>query len=81
MRIPTVTRLMVLTAATRSPARITGPASGNSTAQNRRQLEKPTAVADWRIAGSTEARASATERDRMAITYSVSAIVRFSELR
>ena len=66
MRMPTVTRLMVLTAVTRSPARITGPASGNSTVQNRRQLPNPTAVADWRIAGSTEVRASAIDLDMMA---------------
>ncbi len=36
IRIPTVAREIVDTATTRSPARMTGPARGNSTAQKRR---------------------------------------------
>ena len=61
-RIPTVTRLTVLTVTTRSPASNAGPASGRSTAQNRRHGEYPTATAERRTLSSTAANASAANR-------------------
>ena len=64
---PTVVRLIVLTATTRIPARRTGPASGSSTRKNCDLTENPTAVADWRTPGSTEARPSAVVRTMRAI--------------
>ena len=54
--------LTLLTAATRSPAEITGTASGSSTAKKRRTRPKPIAVAAWRTCSGTEPRPSATVR-------------------
>ena len=59
---PTVTRLIADTAATRSPARITGTAIGSSTLMNRRRGVYPMAVAELTTAEGTAANPSATVR-------------------
>ena len=59
---PTVTRLMLDTAATRSPATTTGTDSGSSTAANRRSGLYPIAVAELTTTGGTALSASATVR-------------------
>ena len=62
---PTVTRLMLDTAATRSPATITGIDSGSSTAMNRRS-------------GRVAHRRGGVDHDRRARRLSASATVRTS---
>ena len=63
----TLTRAMFDTVATRSPAKITGMASGSSTRARRRNQPKPTAVADCLTLAGTDRRPSTTLRTSRAI--------------
>ena len=62
MTAATLTMLTLLTAATRSPAEITGTARGSSTVNSRRSGATPIAVAAAVTGAGTAARASATVR-------------------
>ena len=64
---PTLTRLMLLTDATRTPAASTGTDSGSSTAKKRRTGLYPTAVAAATTGAGTASRASSTGRTSSAV--------------
>ncbi len=69
----TATRLTFDTAATRSPAAITGTAIGRSTTKKRCTRWYPIAVAASATSSGTAARPSATTRTSSATVYTVSA--------
>ena len=60
MSAPTLTRLMLDTAAIRRPAMTTGVAMGSSTVASRRQLPKPIATAACLTGSGTERSPSTT---------------------
>ena len=62
MVLATATMLTLDTAATRSPAAITGTAIGNSTFSSRWNRRNPMAVAAWFTSAGTAASPSATTR-------------------
>src|SRR4051794_17288492 len=68
------TRLTLATVATRSPAAITGTASGSSTLRRRWNRVRPIAVAAAATSSGTAARPSATTRTSSATVETVSAI-------
>src|SRR6266705_2632468 len=69
----TDTRLTFDTAATRSPAPITGTAMGSSTANSRCRLVYPIADAAESVVADTDASPSATTRTSKATVYTVNA--------
>ncbi|OLT28833.1 hypothetical protein BJF83_13610 [Nocardiopsis sp. CNR-923] len=79
-REATLTMLMVATEATRSPAMITGTATGVSTNTRRRSGPNPIATAAWRTWSGTCRSPSTTLGNRMTSVYSASGMTAVQSL-